>query len=421
MSDVTIRASPGNATPLARAAAGLDACVHCGFCLPACPTYLALEDENDSPRGRIVLMRAMLDGDILPTDIDASAHIDRCLGCRGCETACPSGVPYGHLLEATRATMAQSRPLPWTARAILFVFARKTLLSVALAGARFLRWTRLPDLLARVPGDAMFPFAMLASTRRSGTHRASPRAATPPAIERGTASVLTGCVMEGLFSPANRATERALVANGYQLSQVPAQVCCGALHAHAGDAETARELARQNVAAFEGGGADFIAVNSAGCGAMLKDYAHVLADDPVWAERAARVAAKVRDISELLAAAGPAPSSRAPVRVAYDAPCHLLHGQRIAAQPLAVLSAIDGVSLVPLAASDQCCGSAGIFNLIEPEVAAAVLAPKLAAIAASEAEIVATGNPGCLMQIGGGLVRAGSRVRARHPVELLAD
>lgn len=421
MSDVGIAPVVKKQSPLALAAAGLDACVHCGFCLNACPTYLALEDENDSPRGRIVLMRAMLDGDILPTDVEASAHIDRCLGCRGCETACPSGVPYGHLLEATRATMAESRPLPWPARAILFVFAHRSLLSLALAGARFFRWTRIPDLLARIPVSATFPFAMLASTRRSSTGDRSKRAANLTPAGWGSTAVLTGCVMEGLFAPANRATERALSTNGYQLVDAPRQVCCGALHAHAGDAEVARELARRNVAAFEASGADFIAVNSAGCGAMLKDYGHLLHDDPEWSERAAQVSGRVRDISELLAVAGPAPASRPPVRVAYDAPCHLLHGQRISAQPISILGAVEGLTLVPLAGSEQCCGSAGIFNLIEPDVAAAVLAPKIAAITASGAEIVATGNPGCLMQIGGGLLRAGSDVRARHPVELLAD
>jgi glycolate oxidase iron-sulfur subunit len=422
MSDAAPASPPSlQNTPLAHEAAGLDACVHCGFCLTACPTYLALEDENDSPRGRLVLMRALLDGDIQPADDEAMSHIDKCLGCRGCETACPSGVPYGHLLEATRATIAQARPLPWTARAILFVFARKSLLAFALAGARLLRWTRIPDLIARLPGDATFPFAMLASTRRSSSGgKSQPQSTTSPE-RRGTAAVLTGCVMEGLFAPANRATERALGANGYDLAGAPDQGCCGALHAHAGDAETAKALARQNVAAFEASGAEFIAVNSAGCGAMLKDYGHLLRDDPEWGERAARVSARVRDISELLAAAGPVPVTRPPVRVAYDAPCHLMHGQRITAQPISVLGAIGGVTLVPLAGSDQCCGSAGIFNLIEPEVASAVLAPKLAAIAASGADVVATGNPGCLMQIGGGLVRAGSRVRARHPVELLAD
>ncbi|HYV96060.1 MAG TPA: heterodisulfide reductase-related iron-sulfur binding cluster [Gemmatimonadaceae bacterium] len=404
-------------SPLAREAAGLDACVHCGFCLNACPTYLALEDENDSPRGRLVLMRQMLDGDIALTDPDATTHLDRCLGCRGCETACPSGVPYGELLEATRATIAKARPLPWNARAILFVFAHPRLLAFVMACSRAFRATGIPRLLARIPHKAFFPFAMLASTAR----RTASRGGSPAGADTGdtTAAFLTGCVMEGLLSPANRATERALATNGYRLAAAPGQQCCGALHAHAGDDSTARTLARANVAAFEASGAEFIAVNSAGCGAMMKAYGHLLRDDPDWSERAKAVAARVRDVSELLVAAGPRATGGPELRVAYDAPCHLQHGQRVVTEPIQVLSVIRGVTLVPLAGSDQCCGSAGIFNLLEPDVADRVLRPKLAQIEASRVDIVATGNPGCLMQIGGGLLRAGSRTVARHPVELI--
>ncbi|MFM9014484.1 MAG: (Fe-S)-binding protein, partial [Gemmatimonadota bacterium] len=207
------------------------------------------------------------------------------------------------------------------------------------------------------------------------------------------------------------------------------QRCCGALHAHAGDLDGARALARANIAAFETSGAETIVLNSAGCGAMCKEYGHLLADDPAWADRAARFAARVRDVSELLAAVGPAAaggsatatSHEALTPVAYDAPCHLQHAQRIVDPPLAVLRAAWKIRLVPLADSDQCCGSAGIFNLIQPDVATRVLSPKLARIAESGAQVIATGNPGCLMQIGGGLVLAGSEVAARHPVELLDE
>jgi len=228
-------------------------------------------------------------------------------------------------------------------------------------------------------------------------------------------------VMEGLFAETNRATERTLTANDYAIVEAPGQRCCGALHAHAGDLDTARELARANVAAFERAGARYVAVNAAGCGAMMKEYAHLLADDPEWATRAAAVAATVRDVSELLADAGPRPST-APLgrRVTYDAPCHLLHAQRIVSPPLAVLKAA-GVELVPLTDSDQCCGSAGIYNLIEPDVSNAVLAPKLAFIRDAGAPVVATGNPGCLMQIGAGLRGERMDVVARHPVELLDE
>jgi glycolate oxidase iron-sulfur subunit len=223
-----------------------------------------------------------------------------------------------------------------------------------------------------------------------------------------------------LLAPVNRATETTLARQGYQLADAPAQRCCGALHAHAGDARTARELARHNIAAFEASGAEFVAVNSAGCGSMLKEYGRLLHEDPVWHDRAAAFAARVRDISELLALAGPLPAKGSRVRAAYDAPCHLQHAQRVTAPPLAVLRAVKGLQLVPLEGSDQCCGSAGIYNLIQPEVSNAVLSPKLAAIERSGATVVATGNPGCLMQIGAGLLQSGSRVVARHPVELLA-
>jgi glycolate oxidase iron-sulfur subunit len=408
-------------TPLARAAAGLDSCVHCGFCLPACPTYLAVADENASPRGRLVLMRAALDGEVTLDDPDIASALDTCLGCRACETACPSGVPYGQLLEATRETQRAARPIPAIGRVVLAIFARPTALRGVLAGARVLRSLGLARWLARaLPASLATPFALLASTARPPAP--SYRPAVPDGEElRGTVVCLTGCVMEGLFAPVNRATERVLMVNGYALRWAPAQECCGALHIHAGDGDTARRLARTNIAAFEASGADFVAVNSAGCGAMLKEYGHVLHDDPAWATRAASFAARVRDVSELLAAAGPRSSRGETRRVTYDAPCHLQHAQRVVTPPLAVLGAIGGADLVPLAGSDQCCGSAGIYNLLEPATADAVLAPKLAAIAATGATVVATGNPGCLMQIGGGLVRAGVPTVARHPIELLDD
>ncbi len=407
-------AIPG--TPLAFETPGLDACVHCGFCLQACPTYLALHDENDSPRGRLVLMRALIEGELSLDDPSVHTHIDRCLGCRACETACPSGVPYGHLLEATRATLAARRPLPIIARLILAVFARPRTLRLALAGARFTRAIGLPRLLAGLPGRLGFAFAMLRATERPVS--TSPYTAKGDGT-RGSVAVLHGCVMEGLFAATNRATERVLVVNGYRLVDATGEGCCGALHAHAGDAAAARELARRNIAAFERSGADFVAVNASGCGAMIKDYAHLLHDDPAWHDRAALVAARVRDVSELLADAGPAVGRPVELHVTYDAPCHLIHAQRITTPPLTVLSSIPGLRLTPLADADQCCGSAGIYNLVEPETSDAVLVPKLHRISESGAALVATGNPGCLMQIGAGLLRKGSATRVVHPVDLL--
>jgi glycolate oxidase iron-sulfur subunit len=407
-------ALPG--TPLAGALPGINACVHCGFCLQACPTYLNLEDENDSPRGRIFLMRSLLEGTVTPHDPSVQQHIDQCLGCRACEPVCPSGVPYGQLLEATRATLREYRPVPFVARLILFVFARPWLLRPAMFFSRLLAATPIPTLFSGVKGTLGFAMAMLASTGRSierSRYHATSRG------ERGTVATLRGCVMDGLFSETNRATERVLGVNGYAIVAARGQQCCGALHAHAGDLGTARRLARRNIAAFEASKAAFIAVNAAGCGAIMKEYAHLLKDDEEWHERAATFSARVRDVSELLAAAGPRPGGQLPIRVTYDAPCHLQHAQRVTQAPLSVLAAIPGLELVPLHDSDQCCGSAGIYNLIEPDTSDAVLAPKLANIKATGAPWVATGNPGCLMQIGAGLIRAGIPARPIHPVDLL--
>jgi glycolate oxidase iron-sulfur subunit len=394
-------------TPLSMERHGLDQCVHCGFCLQACPTYLALGDENDSPRGRLVLMRALVDGTLEATDRDVETHIGRCLGCRACETVCPSGVPYGHLLEATRATLIAERPIPFIGRLVLGVFAVPVLLRFALWGARALR-------AARVQYGT--PLAMLAATESPVKER---EYRVDTSGERGTVALLRGCVMEGLFAQTNRATERTLGVNGYRVVETGTQHCCGALHAHAGDVRTARALARANIDAFERSPTDWIAVNAAGCGATVKEYGRLLADDPAWSARAAAIAAKARDVTELLAAAGPVRGAPIKRRVTYDAPCHLLHAQRIADAPLAVLRAIPGLELVPLADADQCCGSAGIYNLLEPTLAARVLAPKLERIAESRAEWVATGNPGCLMQIGAGLILSGATARAVHPVDLL--
>jgi glycolate oxidase iron-sulfur subunit len=404
-------------SPLAGERRGIDACVHCGFCLQACPTYVTLEDENDSPRGRIVLMRALLEGTLPPENDSVHRHISQCLGCRACETACPSGVPYGHLLEATRATLAEYRPIPFLARVILSAFERRPLLALAMWSGRILRGTGIARRLANRPGRLGFAMAMLASTRRD---RSRKRATPTSTAARGTVALLTGCVMEGLFTETNRATERVLAINDYAVIDAPNQRCCGALHAHAGDADAARRLAKANIEAFEHSGADYVCVNAAGCGAMMKEYAHLLAGDPAWSERAKTVSAKVRDVSELLAfSGGPKRGDAVRRRVAYDAPCHLLHAQRIANPPIDVLRAIPELELVPLNESEMCCGSAGIYNLVEPETSDIVLVRKLENIAAAGPELVATGNPGCLMQIGAGLLRAGSPTLAVHPIELL--
>ncbi len=418
----------------ASAWAGLDPCVHCGFCLPACPTYEATADEADSPRGRIVLMRA-LQRHALPADDGAlDLHLDRCLGCRACESACPSGVTYGPALEAARAILAKARGLGPALAGGLWLLARPGRQRLAWLFARMARATRIPERLARgaagpgaASGDtpgAVFAMAMLAATRPgngsrrrgSATGTTAPSGPTPL---QGEVALLAGCVMDGLFRHVHEATRRVLAVNGLSVRAVPGQVCCGALAAHAGHDALARSLARANVRAFDAAAPGLTVVtDSAGCGAALKAYGEWLADDPL-AERARAFAARVRDVTEVLAERGPRRAGRLELRVAYDAPCHLLHAQRVTAAPLAVLDAVPGLEIVPLEGSDRCCGSAGLYSLLQPGLSREVLAEKVRAVAASGAEVVATGNPGCLMQIGAGVLLAGLDVELRHPVELL--
>jgi len=411
--------------------AGLDSCVHCGFCLPACPTYEATLDEADSPRGRIVLMRALLRGEFPADDAALTHHLDRCLGCRACEGVCPSGVAYGPAIEAARVAVVAARPEAPPITFGLWALARPGRQRLAWWAARLARASGVPAALARGagPGAPMLVqmLAMLAASapghRRTGApgqgRTGAPRHRRTDAPD-ATAALFRGCVMDGLFGHVHDATVRTLAVNGVAVAEVPRQVCCGALAAHAGRAELARELARENVRAFDAAApGQTIVTNSAGCGAMLKAYGEWLADDPL-AERARAFAARVRDVSEILVERGPVPAERPlPLRVAYDAPCHLHHAQHLTTEPLRVLAAIPGLELLPLEGADRCCGSAGLYSLVEPDLSAAVLAPKLQAIAASGAAVVATGNPGCLMQIGAGALLAGLRIEVRHPVELL--
>lgn len=403
-------------TETASAYQALDPCVHCGFCLPACPTYLATGDEADSPRGRIVLMRALERGELDAQDDALVSHLDACLGCRGCEPVCPSGVGYGRGLSAAREQLFRTRGLPPLARVGLGVFRNK-LLSRALFGAGWLfRETGIP---ARLAGEGGFGFAMamLAATREGRPARAKAAGARKGASGSGSPSValFRGCVMEGLFAHVHEATRRTLEANGYEVREVGSQGCCGALHEHAGDRPAAAALAARNVAGLLDA-ADWIVVNSAGCGALLKDYGHLVRTDA-----AARFGAKVRDVSELLADRGPRQGGPLPLEVAYDAPCHLQHAQRVQAAPLAVLGAIPDLRLRLLPGSDRCCGSAGIYSLLHPGLARSVLDDKLRAFHAAEPPLdaVTTGNPGCLMQIGAGLRVTGLHIPAVHPVELL--
>ena len=395
---------------------GLDACVHCGFCLQACPTFLVTGDESDSPRGRIELMRAFERGDLAASDEALSYHLDRCLGCRACEPVCPSGVRYGQGLEAARSRIADATGTPRLAKLALWVLTTPGVSRLVYSLARVLRAAGFPRLLA---GWGRFGFAMgmLAATRpakggarrRTAPHVADLRRPAPSSAVQ----IFRGCVMEGLFRHVHDATRRTLSVNGYECREVAGQVCCGALHAHAGLLDQARELARRNVVAF-GNGDEPIVVNSAGCGALMKEYGHLLGD-----AAGARFAARVRDVTELLAT----PLAGAPLdlHVAYDPPCHLIHAQRIVTQPLRLFAAIPLLELVTVAGAADCCGSAGLFTLLEPEMSRAVLQTKIERIRAAAPQVVATGNPGCLMQLGAGLAAAHAAARVRHPIELLDD
>ena len=405
----------------------LDPCVHCGFCLPACPTYLATGDESDSPRGRIVLMRALERGELAPDDAELLQHLDACLGCLGCEPACPSGVGYGQGIQTAREQLFATRRLPPLAALVLGMFRREWFWRPLFTLSRVLRATGIPRLLAG-GGRVRFGMGMLAATTPGGTLSETKGACSDAwplraaqgdsdAPPRPTVALFRGCVMDTLFRHVHGATRRTLEANGYTVVEADGQVCCGALHEHAGDRASAEALARQNVAVLAES-ADYVVVNSAGCGALLKGYGHLLGT-----EAAAAFGAKVRDVSELLAEAGPRPGGDLPLDVAYDAPCHLQHAQRVQAAPLAVLGAIPALRLRLLPSSDKCCGSAGIYSVVRPAMARAVLDLKVDSFAAADPipQVVVTGNPGCLMQIGAGVRAAGLPIRVAHPVELLDE
>ena len=427
--------------------AKLLACVHCGLCLEACPTYIHTGNENDSPRGRIYLMRAVEEERLAPTSPAFARHINRCLGCRACEQACPSGVEYGQLLEAARSDLrAQIQPRTVAGRLLHFALRRiwpyPARLRAAFALARVMRDTGFARLLSRsrlarlVSPRAEFALALLegsAPVRLGNRNQAAiARAGHDQESDSGTAShdapaqrtlLFLGCVTEGLFARVNRATARALAANGCRVSAPRAQACCGALHAHAGDLEGARSLARRNIIAFADEANAPVITNAGGCGAMLRSYAHLLADDAEYASRAESFAARVRDVSQQLEMTGIRPGARiGETATTYDASCHLLYGQRAGEAPLLMLRAIPDLPFIPLAGSEVCCGGAGVYNLMEPELSARVLEEKLARIADTGAQILATGNPGCHMQIAAGARLAGeAHLRVCHPVELLDE
>ena len=406
----------------------LDPCVHCGFCLPACPTYLATGDESDSPRGRILLMRALERGELPASDPALQEHLGLCLGCRGCEPVCPAGVGYGHGLEAARERLAAETGIAPSARFLLSVFRRKWRWRPLLTAARWFRATGIPRLLAG-SGRVGFGMGMLEASapvrqwaRGPDNSTGSPAhrrtgALSGPQPHRPTVALFTGCVMDTLFSHVHAATRRVLEANGYQVVEVSGQTCCGALHEHAGDRAAARVLLAANLEAFAGK-VDVVAVNSAGCGAWLRAGGE---EEATAARPQGRT--PVRDVTELLAEAGPRAGAPFPCDVAYDPPCHLEHAQGVRQAPLALFAAIPELRLARLPGAERCCGSAGLYGLLHREMSRAVLADKIATIRAAEPrpDFIATGNPGCLMQIGAGLRAEGLPIGIVHPVELLDE
>lgn len=415
------------------------ACVHCGLCLPACPTYRQLGNENDSPRGRVYLMRAVAEGKLEVSDT-YHKHIDLCLGCRACETACPSGVRFGNLLEIARAEITENNAerLSLSTRVkqsvtgfvLKHIFSRPRLLNIGWSVAKRLRRNGLVTLaldagLFRFAPQLEFSLALL---EQAGSNLPAARALTgrdqtaPPVIApTRRIAQFTGCVMEGLFTETNRATTFALEQNGCRVEIPSQQVCCGALHAHSGFHSAAVALAKTNIDAFAPAGTDDdtpIVVNAAGCGAMLKEYGELLADDPHYSARARAFSARVKDISEVLAHARCGGAVEA--RITYDAPCHLYHGQAVREQPISLLKTIPGLQFVPLTGADACCGSAGIYNITHPEMASRLLQEKLENIRKTGAQILVTGNPGCAMHIGAGARLAGMKLLVLHPVEMLS-
>ena len=438
-------------------------CIHCGLCLPACPTYQQVGNENDSPRGRIYLMRAVAEGKLDVQSPTFARHIDLCLGCRACETACPAGVNYGHLLEHARETINHEGKSKgggfqkfMLRLALRYIFPYPNRLKAVFAINRWMRdsslakWAYKNGIVRKFSKKADFALSLLMTTapvrREGGTGNATenpqsairnPQSNNPQSAIRNPQSithlkpvaVFTGCVMEGLFKHANDATKRVLEVNNCQNIEVAKQVCCGALHAHSGDLETARKLARQNIDAFERFltsdhnpmNPATIIINAAGCGALLKEYGDLLKDDPRYAERAVNFSRHVKDATEFLADDEIRPGAEIKEAVTLDAPCHLYHAQRVMTAPQKVLTSIPGVEYRQLEGMQDCCGGAGIYNLSEPEMSEGILSAKIEKVKATGAKVLATANPGCHMQLGAGARMFNADCQVVHVVELLDE
>lgn len=399
----------------------IDDCVHCGFCLPTCPTYLLWGEEMDSPRGRINLMEQGLNGE--PMSAEMVSHFDACLGCMACLTACPSGVQYDKLINATRAQVERHHQRPVGQRLLreaifaLFPYPRRLR---ALRGP--LRAYQRSGLAALVNRSRVLErhAPQLATMARIAPPVGGPRGRPPERVpargpRRAVIGMLTGCVQSAFFPDVNAATARVLAAEGCDVIVPRHQGCCGALSMHTGRQDEAAQFARHTIATFDRAGVDAIVVNAAGCGSAMKEYAHLLRDDPNWAERAEAFRARVRDLSELLTDLGPAaPRHPLPLRVAYQDACHLSHAQGIRDHPRSLLRDIPELDLAEIAEPDICCGSAGVYNLLEPEPARELGDRKATSVLATGADVLVTANPGCLMQITAA-INSGHRDGDEHP------
>jgi glycolate oxidase iron-sulfur subunit len=407
----------------------LSDCVHCGFCLPACPTYVLWGEEMDSPRGRIYMMQKAVEGNA-PLDQTFRQHMDNCLGCMACMTACPSGVQYDKLIEATRAQV--ERNIPRTTEDSLF---RRLLFATfpyparlrLMAGPLFLYQrsglqglVRASGVLGLLPKRLAAMEALLPTVPGSFTARMPARTA-PVTTQRRRVGMLTGCVQQVFFSHVNAATARVLAAEGCEVITPENQPCCGALMVHSGLEDQAAEMARAIIAMFEQADADTIVINAAGCGSTMKEYGHLLRDDPEWADRARAFSAKCKDITEILCELSPvAPRHALPMRIAYHDACHLRHAQGIHLQPRQLLGGIPKLEIAEIAEASLCCGSAGVYNLLQPEPAQELGDRKVGHLLATHSQAVVSANPGCLLQIMSGLRRRGEKAMpAFHMVELL--
>jgi glycolate oxidase iron-sulfur subunit len=413
------------------ASAGVDMdlvrdCIHCGLCLPKCPTFRALHHEGDSPRGRMWQIKEAALGMVAFDDPRFQAHVYQCFNCRACETACPSGVQFGAVMEMARALTPPQHRRDRLVRAILLNGLLPHPARLRLAGwlYRAARAAHLPGLLRRSGAWKVLPLGKFAAFPPAGdtSPRRQPLPEVSPALgpRKARVGLLTGCIQDEMFSGTNRRTALALTMNGYEVVVPRQRVCCGALASHAGEAKTAERLAAATLDAFTSETLDAVIVNAAGCGSNMKEYELQLRGDPRRREAGAAFSALVKDASEFLVDRGlRPPTRRISLRVAYQDPCHLVHGQRVVRQPRQVLKMIPGIELVEMAESDWCCGSAGVYNLTHPQISEEALSWKVRHIVDSGAQVIASANPGCILQISMGLQRAGHDVPVVHVMDLL--